>query len=940
MTGSQLGTRLEASQAGSQAGSSGRDDVLDLLQGLDAIVWERDARTWRFLFVSDRAQSILGYPAARWIDEPDFWQDVLLHPDDRDWAVGFCSAATAELRDHEFLYRARTADGRTVWLKDVVRVVPGEDGGAALLRGVMVDVSREVESDRARTRVIDMIERVTDAFFALDRDWRFTYVNREAERVLCRGRNELIGRSLWEEFPQAVGSTFWDEYHAAMERNETRTFTEYYPPLDKWFDVRAYPSTDGLSVYFQDVTERRAMEIRLHETQRQIETIAINATLALFIMDANQQCTYMNPAAEELTGYSLAEVQGRPLHDVVHHTRPDGTPYPLSECPIDQALPQRMREQGEEVFVHKDGHFYPVSFTASPLLEDGVPVGTIIEVRDITEELKQREELLRRDREAAMTMAIGEAVTSGGSLQETLQRSAEAVVEHLDAAFARIWTLNEAEQVLELQASAGMYTHLDGPHGRVPVGQFKIGLIAEEREPHLSNEVQTDPRVGDKEWAKREGMISFAGYPLMVDGRVIGVLAMFARRELPERTLNALAAISDGIASAIVRKRAESERERLVHELENERRRLFEAFMQAPVAISVTEGPDHTMVMQNEMALAIAGRDMLNKPVREALPELEGQGVFEILDEAYRTGQTWSAQALPVAWDRDGDGEVEAGYFNVFYQPLRQWDGRIYGLLSLSIDVTEQVRAREEIELRAQELARAAAALERSNAELDQFAYVASHDLKAPLRGIANLALWIEEDIGDQLSGESAEHMRLLQGRVHRMESLIDGILAYSRAGRVRESIEHVDTNRLLAEVMDLLSPPEHVVVDIQPRLPRLQAERVALQQVFMNLISNAVKYTAAHREDAHIAVTCEPAGGFYRFTVADNGPGIAPAYHDRIWGIFQTLETRDKVEGTGVGLSVVRKIVESRGGSVSVKSEEGAGSAFSFTWPINPGSE
>lgn len=136
---------------------------------------------------------------------------------------------------------------------------------------------------------------------------------------------------------------------------------------------------------------------RAEHYRRQLATIVNNATLALFIMDEQQHCTYLNPAAEQLTGFTLAEVQGRPLHDFVHHTRPDGTPYPIEECPVDNAFPQNVREQGEEVFIHKEGHFYPVAFTASPILDGGRPVGTILEVRDISDEkyALEREHLLR-----------------------------------------------------------------------------------------------------------------------------------------------------------------------------------------------------------------------------------------------------------------------------------------------------------------------------------------------------------------------------------------------------------------------------------------------------------------------------------------------------------------------------------------------------------------
>ena len=149
--------------------------------------------------------------------------------------------------------------------------------------------------------------------------------------------------------------------------------------------------------------------------RRQLETVTSNATLALFIMDEHQQCTYMNPAAEHLTGFTLAEVRGRALHDVIHHTHPDGRPYPLEECPIDRAFPENMREQGEEIFVHKDGHFYPVAFTASPIREQSRTVGTIIEVRDITEE-KRTQAALRESEARFRTMADTAAVliwTSG-----------------------------------------------------------------------------------------------------------------------------------------------------------------------------------------------------------------------------------------------------------------------------------------------------------------------------------------------------------------------------------------------------------------------------------------------------------------------------------------------------------------------------------------------
>ncbi|BDI30310.1 hypothetical protein CCAX7_23610 [Capsulimonas corticalis] len=224
------------------------------------------------------------------------------------------------------------------------------------------------------------------------------------------------------------------------------------------------------------------------------------------------------------------------------------------------------------------------------------------------------------------------------------------------------------------------------------------------------------------------------------------------------------------------------------------------------------------------------------------------------------------------------------------------------------------------------------AELERRNAELDQFAYVASHDLKAPLRGIATIANWIHEDLGAQLTPEIAGQLKRLSGRVSRMEGLIDGLLQYARVGRVLVPPERVDVGALIQETIDLLAAPKTFHFVIGPGMPAIVAERLRLQQVFLNLIGNGVKHH--HRQDGQITIASEDLGSFYQFSVADDGPGIEPQYHQKIFTIFQTLLARDKMENTGIGLSLVKKIVEEQGGQVIVESPPSGGTTFRFTWP------
>lgn len=249
--------------------------------------------------------------------------------------------------------------------------------------------------------------------------------------------------------------------------------------------------------------------------------------------------------------------------------------------------------------------------------------------------------------------------------------------------------------------------------------------------------------------------------------------------------------------------------------------------------------------------------------------------------------------------------------------------------------MNEKSRLEERVAERTADLARHAAQLEKVNKELDQFAYITSHDLRAPLRAISNLSQWIEEDIGESFTDETREQMQLLRNRVKRMDGLIEGILEYSRVGRIGIPSEKVDMAELLGEVIDSLSPPEGFTINIPSGLPVFTIQRLSLFQVFSNLVGNAVKYR--DKPDGTVNITIEDAGDFYQFAVCDDGPGIAPEYHEKVFVIFQTLQPRDEVESTGVGLTLVKKIINEQGGDIWLESEAGAGAKFIFTWPKTP---
>lgn len=222
--------------------------------------------------------------------------------------------------------------------------------------------------------------------------------------------------------------------------------------------------------------------------------------------------------------------------------------------------------------------------------------------------------------------------------------------------------------------------------------------------------------------------------------------------------------------------------------------------------------------------------------------------------------------------------------------------------------------------------------LEKSNKELDKFASIVSHDLKAPLRAIGNLTGWIEEDAGDTMSGEVRANFDMIKQRVKRMEDLINAILDYSRADRKQGEDEQIDTHRLLEDTLDFIGKPENASLIFKTDFPVIVSDKTRLSQVFSNLIGNAIKYN--DKDNVKIEASCEVTPEGWVFSVKDNGPGIEKQYHEKIFIIFQTLNRRDDVESTGVGLAIVKKIVEDHGGKIWVESEPGKGADFKFFWP------
>lgn len=314
---------------------------------------------------------------------------------------------------------------------------------------------------------------------------------------------------------------------------------------------------------------------------------------------------------------------------------------------------------------------------------------------------------------------------------------------------------------------------------------------------------------------------------------------------------------------------------------------------------------------------------------------------------------TMSVQKYDIRLPESEGGDFIVRYWSPINTPVLDEEGEVRYIIHRAEDVTEFIRLKRveaiknqeteyllsrteqmevEIYARAQEIQAVNKLFEMINKELENFAYITSHDLKAPLRGIDSLANWIINDSGNQLTEQSNEWFSLLMNKTRQMNSIIEGILAYSKVGKINHDTTKVDVNQLLKEIISNLTPPENFSIQCQENMPIFITSRVPLEQVFLNLISNALKHH--NRKDGTIQVGFREINDFYEFFVKDDGPGINPKNHEKIFEIFQTLKSRDHTNNSGIGLSIVKKIVTALKGKITIDSEEGKGCTFTFTWP------
>jgi PAS domain S-box-containing protein len=378
---------------------------------------------------------------------------------------------------------------------------------------------------------------------------------------------------------------------------------------------------------------------------------------------------------------------------------------------------------------------------------------------------------------------------------------------------------------------------------------------------------------------------------------------------------------------------AEEARDRALAEAKAQRQQLYDVFMQVPAAITVLEGPEHIFTVVNSRYAVLSGhRTILGKPIRDVMPELEGQGYFEILDSVYATGQPFKARESLVRLDRTRDGVPQDLYVDFVYQPLKRPDGETFGILVHAVDVTDNVRARDEI-------ARARAEADNANRAKSEFLAAMSHDLRTPLNAIGGYADLVRDGLYGPVTEAQVSAMQRIRRAEDHLLTLINDILSYAKieAGRLTIDLTDVPVNHMLGELRTLIAPQ----VDAKglkyefrpgPADVMMRADRERATQILLNLLTNAVKFTV----DGAITVDYDATDDDVIIRVRDTGPGIAP---DRMATIFDPFVQAGRFgeprkEGVGLGLAISRELARAMGGDLTAVSQLGSGSTFTVRLP------
>lgn len=666
----------------------------------------------------------------------------------------------------------------------------------------------------------------------------------------------------------------------------------------------------GVLVVCNEKTKQIKTLQKIEESERMMSSIVLHAPVAICILEGETlQAKVVNDLFLQLAGKTRENFVSKPYREIFPEFK--DTYALLLDSVALTGEPFREKEQKLTVIRNGGKETIYVDIVVEPMrsVKDSTDRKIMILAIDVTDKVLARQKI--EESEQRYRTLITESTVA-----IALYVGAEVRIQYVNELMIRYWGKDESV----------------------------VGKTLLEAVPELNDQ----PFPGRLEHAYRTGK-SYVGTEeeafLEVDGKLQSFYFNYIYKPLKDADGNVYAIhhmAMDVTEQVLARKKVEQS-ERILRNI----------ILKAPVAMCILKGPEFVVEIANDLMYRIWGKPrelMLNQPIFKGLPEVRHQGFEEILERVYSTGESFSADAVLISLPREGS--IEKVYINFLYEAYREADGTISGVMAVATDVTEQVKARQRVEElvndRTQELAESNKNLQRSNDELAQFAYIASHDLQEPARKISTFTEMLQSAVTDA----DPRTKTLLQKIEHssaRMLSLIRDILGYSQLSKEQQRPLKIDLNQVIESIRDdfelLIEEKEATIV--ADSLPVIEGIPVQINQLFSNLISNGLKF--AHKQRTPVIsimvlrlATSEikkhpelnPEMNYFKISIQDNGIGFNQRNARQIFDIFQRLHGKNEYEGTGIGLAMCRKIALNHHGDIYAESTEGVGATFHVILP------
>lgn len=764
-----------------------------------------------------------------------------------------------------------------------------------------------------------ILSAIADDISVIDNELNIIWTNEVTKKIFG---NDIVGRKCYEAYhqknkpcepyPCPTIQAFEDgrihQYETRVTDKEGKSRYMHCIANVALKDENGKPK--GVLKICRDITERKQTEEALRISERKYADLVQQSPDAIISLDKLGRFLSFNPAAERISGFPAQEVIGKHFSKVGILDK-QSIPKALKEFAF--TLTGAERQPFDLIITRKDKSCIHMEANSHLTRQKGQKTWVQMTLRDITERKRNRDRLEK----------INNCLLSLGSDFTKNANSITALLgELLDTTCALYNRLEDgmlcSHALWQTPPDYNPRVKADGRicHDVIRQGGNEVIVI---RDLQNSSYAQSDPNV------LAYDLQSYVGQAVMCNGRYIGSLCAFFRKDYrPSEDEKKIIGI---LASAM--------------RVEEERRKAKEALRQSQKAAEDALQTGELILDTMPVGVIIVGKDKIIRRVNKTALDMMGcdspeEIIGNICHKKICPAEVDNCPVIDLGNKVDNSEKVLLGCNDreipilKTVLPISLEGQEVY--LEAFVDITERRKAEQELEKLNKDLQSAVWELRRANKELQEFAYITAHDLKTPLRGIGTLANWLSIDYADKLDEEGKNQIALLVEKAKQMSALIDGILQYSKLGHVSPEKQRVDLNTAISDIIASIDPPENIRISIGNKLPVLMCEKTQIIQVFQNLLSNAVKYI--DKPDGQIKVSCLEQGGFLKFSIADNGPGIDEKYHKKIFKIFQTLTPQNRKDSTGIGLSIVQKIIELNAGIVWVESEPGKGSTFYFTLP------